>query len=118
MKSFPRSNMKFLQFFIVFCTFSSVFCEIISANFKNRQKFIDNLNLRTEIDILPQIVGGQVAVLGQFPHHVLIVRRRLGIDTFCSGSLIRFNWVLTVNFNLKISNFIQFLTLPERIMRL
>jgi secreted trypsin-like serine protease len=42
--------------------------------------------------ITPKIMGGQLALIGQFPHHAGIL-----IDgTFtCGGSLISRDWVLT-----------------------
>lgn len=49
-----------------------------------------------EIGISPRITGGQTATLGQFPYHVFIVKKELGYSYYCSGSLIKYNWVLTV----------------------
>lgn len=43
-----------------------------------------------------RIIGGDVAVAGQFPYAVgLHMRQRLTVFV-CGGSLIKFNWVLTV----------------------
>jgi len=43
-----------------------------------------------------RITGGEEAVLGQFPYHVKIEASIGGIRRFCSGALIRYNWVITV----------------------
>lgn len=59
-------------------------------------------------EIEPQIVGGQIATLGQFPHHALIAVRRLQFTDTCSGSLIRFNWVLTVSVDFNVLELFEF----------
>jgi len=47
---------------------------------------------KTSLVISPSIIGGQEAVLGQFPWQAFILTDDRGA---CGGSLILVNWVLT-----------------------
>lgn len=54
--------------------------------------FAKNLNIKASANN-GRIVGGDYAVAGQFPHHVLTI---IDGGYWCGGSIIKPDWVLTV----------------------
>lgn len=45
-----------------------------------------------------RIIGGEEASKNQFPYQVALFLNRVDSVHFCSGSIIDFNWILTVIF--------------------
>jgi secreted trypsin-like serine protease len=57
-----------------------------------------HVSTQVELDRAMRIVGGQTARVGQFPHAVaLVLHLTGGRSSFCGGSIIHPNYVLTVS---------------------
>lgn len=99
------------KFFIFFLLFAAANCEIkINKDFL---KNVKNINKRPEVketlknyfkkesvktDLNPLIVGGELASSNAFPYQVVIFTVENDESTwFCGGSIIKKNWILTVN---------------------
>ena len=58
-----------------------------------------------EIDRNLRIVGGTVARVNQFPHAVaLVLHLTMSRSSFCGGSIIHANYILTVSFKFMVKN--------------
>ena len=77
--------------------FLLIFSIIIASSFASHPRVIERFREFREINGF--VAGGRPAVLGEIPYFALIYKidGLSGEVSQCGGSLVRYNWVLTVS---------------------
>lgn len=89
-----------LSFTEITMNFFLIFSLIIASSFASHPRVIERFRELRDREINGFVAGGRPTVLGEIPYYALIYKLDglSGETSQCGGSLVRYNWVLTVSF--------------------